>query len=203
MNTPYETFEIRWFSADPLPVNPDLACSGEPVSRTDFYLFPGNRSCSVKYREDRLETKIRAGASLPIRSGSCEGRASTWLKWTAPWGDSSPPPSMESSAGSPWLKVRKERWLHRFGFAGDDVAPVRPDVLLHAEFEVGSVSVEAGEWSTVCIECSGGTREELTRLLTKTLEHLDQTGWITGRLPEERARSYPEWLSGLPGATLL
>lgn len=202
MELPYETFEIRWFSADPLPVNSDLACGDLPEERTDFYLFPGNRNCSVKYRQDHLETKIRAGASHPVSTDAFEGRASTWLKWAAPWGDSPPPPSTNSGTSSPWLEIRKERWLHRFGWIGDQVAPVGNDVRLHAEFEVGAVCVEAGEWSTACVECSGGTTAEMADLLTATLGHLEQTGWITGNLPEERARSYPEWMASLPGAIL-
>ncbi|MEX2581244.1 MAG: hypothetical protein WD342_19465 [Verrucomicrobiales bacterium] len=194
----FDTYEIRWFSRQPLPVDPALAFQGEPETRIDHYLFPSHGRCGVKYREGHLETKLQVGPDSDFETALFRGKAASWTKWTTPREDDGPPVFASNRNAEGWLAVKKRRWIHCFGWREPGrVGPVGFAEGSRVALEIGELSGDAGSWWTICLESSAEGEQERKELLGAAAHYVEQDNWLREPLSRKDSRSYSALLAEL------
>lgn len=169
------TQEIRWFGPGSLPCDIPLLQEGKREERTDAYLKGSGPDCGVKWREGRLECKLRLDRPCAVTCGGIAGTASTWGKWGA---EGSPE---VSPCDSPWIAVRKNRVLRIIEHSDGS----------KTQLESGNAKVGEDLWWTVCLEACGPASE---KALIHTLANLADSADLADWLNEDASLSYPQWL---------
>jgi hypothetical protein len=197
------TTETRWFYKGSLPeemMHWYMAHEGECSEsdwRDDFYLFlPGNHKASVKTREGRLEVKqrVKAHGIMALPRG-LKGEVSSWRKWGFYPGDQDIPVIQEiTQTEAEWIKVIKKRFMYRFAYVLNKIAPVRLDqpAKKGCEVELSLVEREGEPWWSLCFEAFG-PEEETPGILSETARFFCHAPPPLG-LDLAHSESYPGWL---------
>jgi hypothetical protein len=199
----FPTAEVRWFFRDePFPPSLLFDTSNAPSQRTDWYAPAGEHS-GVKFREGRLEVKLRV-ASLGERAfKGARGHVEGWQKWSVemPLGDR---PSEKLLHAAGWIGVTKLRHLRTFAIDGTAICQLDrlggSGVQLEwTKLTVCGENVSEQTWWTVGFE-SSGPPVELDRNLTLVADHVFASNHLPAIFRGNNSCGYSHWLGQLESA---
>ena len=201
------TSEIRWFLPGNLP--PEIASwfsashvpDAEPVQVHEYLLFPDCESVGVKLREQRFEIKAKSGPSRTLRlTLGIDGRTDDWVKWSLS-AEYLQDFSRVLHRSGRWLKLRKERLLHRLSVEGNYLVEVsgeaRNSLDAGCNIELTRLEVESDprSWFTFGFEAHGPSSNTAEILEQGVHRFFQAHGRAPGiRLNRENSLSYPAWL---------
>ncbi len=202
------TAEIRWFMPGILTEKTlNWFSAGRPLETAtvqvhEYLLFPGCDTVGVKFREDRLEIKAKAGLSQPLspRTG-VRGLREQWIKWSLPTKGLPMFGGLLRQSG-PWLKVRKERNQRIFSAETGNLQeiPIGVFPVAGCNIELTRLEVEAhpSVWFTLGFEAYGPPAIT-ARILEKGLSFFfERRGPAPGmKLNKANSCGYPAWLMNL------
>jgi hypothetical protein len=156
------SLEVRWILPGRLDarVVARFAASGACTeSREDAYLLrPDLGALSVKVRGGRaLEVKMfLGGPGILDLQGRARGRMQSWQKWSFPIRSL----SQDASEAEGWRRVRKQRRITRFAFAGGRITPAEASARelvdeARCATELTEFRTRYGDWWSVGLEVTG------------------------------------------------
>jgi hypothetical protein len=203
----WRTSEIRWFLPGILP--PEILSwfsaghvpDSEPVQIHEYLLFPDCESVGVKLREQRFEIKAKSGPSRPLHLAlGITGRTDDWVKWSLSAEELQDFSRVLHRSGQ-WLKLRKERFLHRLSVEGDGLVEIsggdRNSPHGGCNIELTRLEVESGprSWFSFGFEARGPSLNTAEILEQGAHRFFQGHGPAPGiRLNRENSLSYPAWL---------
>ena len=201
------TSEIRWFLPGVLPseivswFSAGHAPDAEPVQVHEYLLFPDCESVGVKLREQSFEIKAKSGPSRTLHlTLGINGQTDDWVKWSLSAGELQDFNRVLHQSGQ-WLKLRKERLLHRLCATGNDLVEVsgeaRNSLDAGCNIELTRLEVESDprSWFTFGFEAHGPSSNTAEILEEGVHRFFRAHGPAPGiRLDGENSLSYPAWL---------
>ena len=193
------TAEVRWFFTEPpFRLERYFDPSHEAPSRVDWYALPSEDGCGIKFREGRLETKLRNQTIGPRNFSHILGSCEQWTKWSCEMpGGSTPPEDLLRATN--WLEVAKRRHVRFFEVTRSTVmeSPSRP---LHGgSFEITYLRIGDLDYATVGFEATG-LEGDLEFNLSQVVHQVNNENALPGSLRLECSSGYPAWLNRLPNA---
>jgi hypothetical protein len=205
-----QTAEVRWFFAEP-PFDRTILFPEAPTGheRIDWYAAVSDLGCGIKWREGRLETKLRLrqyarSEPLSMQAGDkppIEGALESWTKWSVALEQGVEPPPADLLASTGWIEVRKTRYLRTFAIASGEVTEVAERPASGCDLEWTDLVIADRPWCTIGLE-SFGDAEWLTSLVATVIDHvllptLQQTSATTW-FRRDNSYGYPHWLAEQP-----
>jgi hypothetical protein len=199
-SAPFDTTEVRWFAAGPLPdaLVQWFAASGEPTlveTRRDAYLAAGSHGVGQKrrnYGPFEVKRRLRYGEFVHL-SDALTGRLEEWRKLV----EIQPVPT----AGDRWADVNKVvlTRTYRLRSDGQVVRARERDISVPGcDIELASVSVAGIDAWTFAFEAWGPSdrrRDVLDQAADLFIVASGLPAELTSHLSADMG--YPEWLAGV------
>jgi len=203
----FHTSEIRWFLPGVLPsetvswFSAGHVPDAEAVQIHEYLLFPDCESVGVKLRGQRFEIKAKSGSSRTLHlASSIDGQTDDWVKWSLSAGELRDFRRVLHQSGR-WLKLRKERLLHRVSVEGNYLVGVSgeasnsSDAGCNIELTRLEAESDSRSWFTFGFEAHGPSSNTAEILKEGVRLFFQAHGWAPGiRLNRENSLSYPAWL---------
>ena len=195
------TVEVRWFfQEDPGLASALFSGGHEPAERTDWYAPPNDERTGTKFREGRLETKLRLRVRGEVVVGKATGVLEEWEKWGSPL-EQPYGPANELLELCGWIAVEKRRRLRVYKRVDREelveTKEWRNDwPAAGVQFECTELQAHGQRAWTIGLEAFGAAEENepnLRRVASKVLANPDHQALLTSA----NSFGYPKWLQEL------